>query len=133
MTLPASYSKNRLLKSFSALGPYVRELKCQNGYFFFDCLAVCVSAKVAPEKREFWGWWLELQEQGQGFVYHYQIGLFDKKGEWQAMNIKRKADLEHLESTLQAFHKRLADSLDTLKLRLVPSENTVTLQTQVMA
>ncbi|MBD2810957.1 sigma factor-binding protein Crl [Xenorhabdus sp. Vera] len=132
MTLPASYSKNKLLKRFSALGPYVRELKCQNGYFFFDCLAVCVSAKVVPEKREFWGWWLELEEQGQGFIYNYQIGLFDKKGEWNAMNIRKKADLEHLESILQAFHKRLADSFDTLKLTLVPSENTITLQTQTM-
>ncbi|CAM3690562.1 sigma factor-binding protein Crl [Xenorhabdus thuongxuanensis] len=133
MTLPASYSKNRLLKRFSALGPYVRELKCQNGYFFFDCLAVCVSAKAAPEKREFWGWWLELQEQEQGFVYNYQIGLFDKHGEWSVMNIKKKADLEHLESTLQAFHKRLVDSFDTLKLTLIPSENTTTLQTRVIA
>ncbi|PHM73874.1 sigma factor-binding protein Crl [Xenorhabdus kozodoii] len=133
MTLPASYSKNRLLKSFSALGPYVRELKCQNGYFFFDCLAVCVSAKVAPEKREFWGWWLELEEQEQGFVYHYQIGLFDKHGEWRAMGIKKKADLEHLESTLQAFHKRLVGAFEALKLTLIPSENTVPLQTQVMA
>ncbi|MBI6547601.1 sigma factor-binding protein Crl [Xenorhabdus lircayensis] len=133
MTLPASYSINKLLKSFSALGPYVRELKCQNGYFFFDCLAVCVSAKVAPEKREFWGWWLELEVQEQGFVYNYQIGLFDKNGEWRAMSIKKKADREHLESTLQTFHKRLADSFDTLKLTLTPSENTIALQTQVMA
>ncbi len=133
MTLSASYSKNRLLKRFSALGPYVRELKCQNGYFFFDCLAVCVSAKVTPEKREFWGWWLELEEQDQGFVYNYQIGLFDKHGEWQVMGIKKKADLEHLESTLQTFHQRLADAFDTLKLTLIPSENTASLQTQVIA
>ncbi|WP_340614684.1 sigma factor-binding protein Crl [Xenorhabdus thailandensis] len=133
MTLPVSYSKNRLLKRFSALGPYVRELKCQNGYFFFDCLAVCVSAKVAPEKREFWGWWLELEEQDQGFVYNYQIGLFDKQGEWRIMKIKKKADLEYLESMLQAFHKRLVDSCETLKLTLIPSENTVTLQTQLIA
>ncbi|OTA20984.1 sigma factor-binding protein Crl [Xenorhabdus beddingii] len=133
MTLPVSYSKNRLLKNFSALGPYVRELKCQNGYFFFDCLAVCVSAKAAPEKREFWGWWLELEAQGQGFVYHYQIGLFDKNGEWHAMSIKKKADLEHLESTLQTFHQRLANSFDALKLTLTPSKNTISLQTQVMA
>ncbi|AOM40934.1 sigma factor-binding protein Crl [Xenorhabdus hominickii] len=133
MTLSASYSKNRLLKNFSALGPYVRELKCQHGYFFFDCLAVCVSAKVEPEKREFWGWWLELEAQEQGFVYNYQIGLFDKNGEWRAMSIKKMADLEHLESTLQTFHKRLADSFDTLKLTLTPSEHTITLKTQTMA
>ncbi|MDC9612827.1 sigma factor-binding protein Crl [Xenorhabdus khoisanae] len=133
MTLPASYSKNKLLKSFSALGPYVRELKCQNDYFFFDCLAVCVSAKAAPEIREFWGWWLELEAQEQGFIYNYQIGLFDKNGEWRAMSIKKKADLEHLESTLQTFHKRLAGSFETLNLTLTPSDNTITLQTQVIA
>ncbi|OTA17992.1 sigma factor-binding protein Crl [Xenorhabdus vietnamensis] len=133
MTLPASYSKNRLLKRFSALGPYVRELKCKDGYFFFDCLAVCVSAKVAPEKREFWGWWLELEEQDQVFVFNYQIGLFDKNSEWHAMGIKKKADLEHIESTLQAFHERLIDSFDILKLTLIPSENTATFRTQVMA
>ncbi|MBD2815882.1 sigma factor-binding protein Crl [Xenorhabdus sp. Flor] len=128
MTVPASYSRNKLLKSFSALGPYLRELKCQNDYFFFDCLAVCVSAKAAPEKREFWGWWLELELQEKGFVYNYQIGLFDKHGEWQLMNIKKEADLKHLESTLQAFHKRLSVSLDTFKLTLIPSDNTVTPQ-----
>ncbi|MGJ0624330.1 sigma factor-binding protein Crl [Xenorhabdus bovienii] len=133
MTLPVNYSRNKLLKSFSALGPYIRELKCQNGYFFFDCLAVCVSAKVVPEKREFWGWWLELEEDEKGFVYNYQIGLFDKNGEWQPMGIKKIADLEHLESTLQAFHKRLTDSFNTFKLTLIPSKNTIALQTQVMA
>lgn len=103
MTLPVSYSKNRLLKRFSALGPYVRELKCQNGYFFFDCLAVCVSAKVAPEKREFWGWWLELEEQDQGFVYNYQIGLFDKQGEWRVMKIKKKPILSTLNQCYRHF------------------------------
>ncbi|CDL81566.1 sigma factor-binding protein Crl [Xenorhabdus szentirmaii] len=133
MALPASYSKNKLLKRFSALGPYVRELKCENGYFFFDCLAVCVNAKVAPEKREFWGWWLELEEKGNEFVYKYQIGLFDKHGEWRVMNIKKASDLEHLESTLQAFHKRLNDSFNTLKLTLTPSENTIAFQTPVGA
>ncbi|PHM33353.1 sigma factor-binding protein Crl [Xenorhabdus innexi] len=128
MTVPVNYSRNKLLKSFSALGPYLRELKCQNNYFFFDCLAVCVSAKAAPEKREFWGWWLELEQQEKGFVYNYQIGLFDKHGEWLPMNIKKDADFKQLESTLQAFHQRLSDSLNTLQLTLTPSENTFTPQ-----
>ncbi|PHM64642.1 sigma factor-binding protein Crl [Xenorhabdus stockiae] len=128
MTVPVNYSRNKLLKSFSALGPYLRELKCQNDYFFFDCLAVCVSAKAAPEKREFWGWWLELERQEKGFVYNYQIGLFDKHGEWLPMSIKKEADLRQLESTLQAFHQRLSDSLGNLKLTLSPSENTFTPQ-----
>ncbi|WP_340611210.1 sigma factor-binding protein Crl [Xenorhabdus bharatensis] len=128
MTVPVNYSRNKLLKNFSALGPYLRELKCQNDYFFFDCLAVCVSAKAAPEKREFWGWWLELERQEKGFIYNYQIGLFDKHGEWLPMNIKKGTDLKQLESTLQAFHKRLSDSLSTLKLTLTPSENTFTPQ-----
>ncbi|MCC8378871.1 MULTISPECIES: sigma factor-binding protein Crl [unclassified Xenorhabdus] len=128
MTVPVNYSRNKLLKSFSALGPYLRELKCQNDYFFFDCLAVCVSAKAAPEKREFWGWWLELERQEKGFIYNYQIGLFDKHGEWLPMNIKKEADLRQLELTLQAFHQRLSDSLGNLKLTLSPSENTFTPQ-----
>ncbi|MDR0219100.1 MAG: sigma factor-binding protein Crl [Enterobacteriaceae bacterium] len=128
MTLPTNYSRNKLLKRFSALGPYIRELKCQNDYFFFDCLAVCVSAKIAPEKREFWGWWMELERQEKGFVYNYQIGLFDKHGEWQPASIKKTADLQRLESTLHAFHKRLSDSFDTLKLTLLPSVDTVTPQ-----
>ncbi|MCP1265940.1 sigma factor-binding protein Crl [Aeromonas hydrophila] len=111
----------RLLRQFAAIGPYLREDLCEEGRYRFDCLSVCVSAKPAPDKREFWGWWLVLEQQDHSFNYHYQVGFYNAEGEWLNKPLPKKHQAE-VERTLNHFYKLISDKLHQLGCQLAPAE-----------
>lgn len=111
----------RLLRQFAAIGPYLREDLCEEGRYRFDCLSVCVSAKPAPDKREFWGWWLVLEQKDHSFSYHYQVGFYNAEGEWLNKPLPKKHQAE-VERTLNHFYKLISDKLHQLGCQLAPAE-----------
>lgn len=123
MALPPGYNTNRLMKRFVTLGPYLREEKCNENRFFFDCLAICVNVKLAPEEREFWGWWLELEARDNFFAYDYHFGLFNKEGDWQPAAMTAKNNHQKLEETWHGFYGRLENMLTEMELKLIPMGN----------
>lgn len=101
----------RLLAAFKTIGPYLREEQSKDGYYWFDCLSVCVNDKKAPEKREFWGWWMTLTPTDAGFEAEYHSGRYNLEGDWVGESIPKAAQPE-VERTQGDFEKKLAKMLD---------------------
>ncbi|MGL5597267.1 MAG: sigma factor-binding protein Crl [Aeromonas sp.] len=119
--MPERVTYPRLLRQFAALGPYLREDLCQEGRYRFDCLSVCISAKLAPDKREFWGWWLELEQVDRHFRYHYQLGFYHANGQWLNKPIPKKHQAEVVR-TLHHFYQLINEKLTSLECQLVPAD-----------
>lgn len=112
---------HKLVRKFAAIGPYLREHMSNESHYFFDCLAVCASAKAAPEKREFWGWWLTLSTQdNENFEFHYQLGFYNAAGQWQPQALPKKHE-EEVVRTLRDFYDKLGVCLESLSLAIRPS------------
>ncbi|MZI91684.1 sigma factor-binding protein Crl [Vibrio sp. CAIM 722] len=101
----------RLLAAFKAIGPYVREELCKDGYYWFDCLSVCIDDKKAPEKREFWGWWMELTTTESGFKVQYHVGMYNQAGDWVNKEPPEK-DVAEIIRTRDDFEKKLHKMLE---------------------
>ncbi len=110
-------SHGKLCSKFTAMGPYFRKEHSSSELYFFDCLASCISAKPAADKREFYGWWFELRVNQERFEYHYWFGLYDKQGEWQEDKIPKTFQAE-VEESLNTFYPKLLDTLQTLGLEI---------------
>ncbi len=95
----------RLLSTLKAMGPYLREGQCSERFYLFDCLASCVNDKKSPEKREFWGWWMELTQNEQEMSACYHIGRYTLAGDWVAEAIPESAQAE-VNHTQAEFHKK---------------------------
>lgn len=110
-TIPLSPSRGRLFKLFTDLGPYFRKLQSTEGSFFFDCLEVCLDDAQEPEKREFYGWWLVVTRNGNGFDYERYDGLYNQEGDWVVAKVK-KNDKKQLDASFDTFIERLKSLIE---------------------
>ncbi len=100
----------RLLSKLKAIGPYLREPQSDQDLYYFDCLSVCVDDKQSPEKREFYGWWMELEPVDNGFSTNYHVGKYDAEGDWQVEKLPKKT-LQEVNRNQAIFHEKLCNML----------------------
>ena len=105
-------SRGRLFKLFTDLGPYFRKSQSAESHFFFDCLEVCLDAEKEPEQREFFGWWLTVERDENGFSYERFNGRYNLEGDWVHCKIKKK-DQKALDASFELFIARLKTLIET--------------------
>ncbi|MDC0609908.1 sigma factor-binding protein Crl [Vibrio sp.] len=111
--MPGSFKEpthNRLIAAFKAVGPYVREEQCKEGYYMFDCLSVCINDKKSPEEREFWGWWMEVTKDGELLKGQTFIGRYDSEGKWVKEKPAAKA-VDEVKRTHGVFCQKIEAAL----------------------
>ena len=107
----------QLIKEFMALGPYLRAEQSEPGRYFFDCLASCLNFIAAPDRREFWGWWLVLERCEGGFVLQSEQGLFSRDGLWLSRQPTGAAEPQ-VAQTHASFMQALQALLEGWQLQL---------------
>lgn len=65
---------------------------------------------------------MELERNNEQLIYHYQIGLFDKNGDWLHQNISKNDVVESINETLIRFHEFLQLAVSELEMTLIPDE-----------
>ncbi len=65
---------------------------------------------------------MELERNGEQLIYYYQVGLFDKNGDWVNQVISKKDVIESIHETLICFHDFLQAAVSELEMTLVPDE-----------
>ena len=109
--LPLSPSRGRIFKLFTDLGPYFRKLQSTDTSFFFDCLEVCVDDTKEPNERQFYGWWLVVTRDENGFNYRRYNGLYNLDGDWFVSKIKKK-DQKQIDDSFNLFIVRLQSLIE---------------------
>ncbi|MCW8995850.1 MAG: sigma factor-binding protein Crl [Psychromonas sp.] len=118
-------SRGRLFKLFTDLGPYFRKQQSTESSFFFDCLEICADPKKEPEEREFYGWWMVLVKDDNGFHYKRFDGFYNDAGDWVVETLSAQQQ-QLIDKSFALFIKRLQTLLDVetgLKLAQQQTDN----------
>lgn len=104
-------SRGRLYKLFTDLGPFFRKQLSTESLFFFDCLEICLDAEKEPSEREFYGWWLLLRKDENGYTYQRFNGCYNFSGDWVVETLSKKNQLQ-VDQSFELFIKRIETLLN---------------------
>jgi sigma factor-binding protein Crl len=106
-----SPSRGRLFKLFTDLGPYFRKLQSTENSFFFDCLDICIDDTKEPEERQFYGWWLIVTRDENGFDYERYDGVYNLEGDW-VVKAMTSNNQQIIDASFDLFIERLKSLIE---------------------